>query len=132
MSDVNAHLNTKFHKLPLRSLRLSIKMAEEKPDPARIRAKEKLEHCRDEIVDSKPSSTNRDYVNCMLHPSDQKDLQYIRYFKRVSHAVSFVSTGQQLKSKNFKAVRRMYSPCKTERFSLGCIRLLTEISCSLS
>ena len=117
MSDVNAHLNTKFHKLPLRSLRLSIKMAEKKPDPAMISAREKLEQCRHKIVDTKPSSTNRDYVNHMLHPSDPKDWQFIRYFTRVSHAVNFFRTGQQLKSKNFKAVRRMHSPCKTERFS---------------
>ena len=81
MSDVNAHLNTKFHKLPLRSLRLSIKMAE------KIRAKEKLQHCRDEIVETKPSSTNIDYVDRILHPSDPKDWQIIRYSNKVSQSV---------------------------------------------
>ena len=63
-------------------------MAEEKPDKTRIdRVKKKLEQCRNEIVETKPSSTNMDYVDRVLHPSDPKDWQLIRYFPRISQSV---------------------------------------------
>ena len=50
-------------------------------------AREKLEDCRKTIADTKPTSTDIDNVDRVLHPSDPKDWQIIRYFKRVSQSV---------------------------------------------
>lgn len=62
-------------------------MAAEKKLNPWICAKENLGQCKDTIVGSKPTSTNIDYVDRVLHPSDPKDWQFIRYYKRVSRSV---------------------------------------------
>ena len=64
---------------------VSIKTAE-KSDPGTL-AKKKLEQCKDTIVRTKPTSTDKAYVDRVLDPSDRKDWQIIRYFKRVSQGL---------------------------------------------
>lgn len=64
-------------------------------DRDEINARKNLEQCKVTIVQTKPTSTNFDYVDRVLHPSNQKDWQLIRYFSRVSQSV-FLGGGNSL------------------------------------
>lgn len=78
-------------KLPLRSLRLSIKMAagkkEKKTDPETI-ARENLKQCRETIAEIIPKSAA---IKCLdvrvSHPSNRDEWKIIRHFNRVSQSV---------------------------------------------
>ena len=69
-----------------KKLCVPIKTTEKKSDPQTGLAKEKLKQCKDTIVRTKPTSSDKEYVDRVLDPSDQKDWKIIRYYKRVSQS----------------------------------------------
>ena len=77
-------------------------MAEEKPDKTGIdRAKKKFEQCRNEIVETKPSSTNFDGLCGSRVTPVRSERLAINSLLSKDKSVSFLRTGEQLNSKHF-------------------------------